>query len=501
MDGSAAGISTGEYVSGGTVAVPNRRAAQSFRTPARQTILARGPRPAWLPLAPAQERMWHATRAGTSSDWNVARAVRISGHAVDLPALAAAIRDVVDRHEPLRTRYPATTSGPAQVVVPMVGAAIVPDIIMPTESELPCRIAEFAAIPFDLTTDLPFRARLCVLGPRDVVLILVVHHISMDGRSVAPLKRDLATAYLARQAGRAPEWSPLPVDYADYTLWKHAQLGDYSDEWSRATQQLRYWANALAGRPAVLEFDCARTHPATAPRDTTGATVPVVFDAAVHRALLRRAQQSRASLLMVLQAVFAVVVGALAGSTDITLATAVSGREHRLLDDLVGNFADDVLMRIRLDRAADVDELLEQVRRVALAAFAHPDTPNPRLQRCLLQDASCPLFQATLILQRGTAPEPACASPVAITELPTGATRAKHDLEIGLIERYDRLGAPAGVDGVFIYPTALFDPATAVEIVALFTATAGIMADGYRGPLDSLANASLRAIRDRPGRG
>lgn len=497
MDGSAAGGRPKEYIDG---VPPNHALRQAVRWPARRrAVLARGPRPAQIPLAPAQERMWHSPD-GASSDWNVARAVRISGQPVDLSALTVALGDVVDRHEPLRTCYPATASGPIQVVVPSVDVVLVLEVVVSTEAELPCRIAEFAAVPFELGTELPFRARVCVLGPHDLVLIFVAHHISIDGRSVAPLMRDLATAYLARRAGRAPGWPPLPVAYADYTLWKHAQLGDYGDEWSRATQQLRYWANTLAGRPSVLEFACAREHPKDRVRDSSGATVPVEFDATVHRALLLRAQQARASLLMVLQAAFAIVVGALAGSTDVTLATAVAGRDHRLLDDLVGNFADDVLLRIRLDRAADLDELLEQVRRVALAAFAHPDTPNPRLRRCLLQDASCPLFQATLILHRGTAP--ACPDGQTVTEVPTGVTLAKHDLEFGLVERYDRVGAPAGVDGVFTYPTALFDHATAVEIVALFTATVATVADGYRGPVDALLTAgSLRAGPGRPVRG
>lgn len=488
MGGSAAGIGPGEYVDRAMATVPNSALRQSVRWPVtRRAVLARGPRPAQIPLAPAQERMWPSVPDDAPCDWNVARAVRISGHAVDLAALTAALGDVIERHEPLRTCYPATAAGPIQVVVPAVDAVLVLEVVVSTEAEMPCRIAEFAAIPFELATGLPFRARVCVLGPQDMVLILVAHHLSIDGRSVAPLLRDLTTAYLARRAGRAPGWPPLPVAYADYTLWKHAQLGDYSDEWSRATQQLRYWANALAGRRPMLEFACAREYPRESARDTTGATVPVVFDAAVHAALLRRAQGSRASLLMVLQAAFAIVVGALSGSTDVTLATAVAGRDHRLLDDLVGNFADDVLLRIRLDRAADVDELLEQVRRVALAAFAHPDTPNPRLRRCLLQDASCPLFQATLILQRGTAP--GCVGTKSLTEVPTGVTWAKHDLEFGLVERYDRVGVPAGVDGLFTYPTALFDQRTAAEIVALFTATVGTVADGYRGPLEPLLTA------------
>ncbi|WP_280316250.1 condensation domain-containing protein [Nocardia abscessus] len=467
-----------------------RPAVRHLPPPRRPAPLARGPRPAHLPLAPAQERMWHAARAGNSGDWNVARAVRLSGPALRTEALVTAIDDVVARHEPLRTRYPKTASGPAQVIVPAPEARVRTEIVAVTEAELPHRIAEFAAGEFDLDSDLPLRARLYVLGPCDVVLVLVVHHISIDGRSVAPLLRDLVTAYLARQAGAAPDWTPLPVDYADYTLWKHAQLGDYSDEWSRATQQLRYWANTLAGRPPVLEFPCARPRPIRrAGAAGAGALVPVAFGADVHRALLERACAAGSSLFMVLQAAFAVAVGAFSGSADVTVATAVAGRDHRLLDDLVGNFADDVLMRVRLDRAADTDELLDQVRRVALAAFAHPDTPAQRLKRCLLQDAACPLFQATLILQRGAAAVRSGGGGdggPTVTELDTGVVRAKHDLEFGLVDRYDRLGAPAGVDGVFIYPTALFDRGTAVAFVELFTATVELLAAGYRGPVAPL---------------
>ncbi|TLG15557.1 non-ribosomal peptide synthetase [Nocardia cyriacigeorgica] len=448
----------------------------------------RRPRPAHLPLAPAQERMWHAARAGRSADWNVARAVRIRGASIDVDALVAALGDVIARHEPLRTRYPATEHGPAQAVVPMTEAE--PDIrVCPVpEADLPARLAELAGREFDLAAQLPLRARVYLVGDDDVVLLLVAHHISVDGRSVAPLLRDLGAAYAARARGRAPVLPPLPVDYADYTLWKHAQLGDFADEWSRATQQLRYWANTLAGRPAMLRFPLDRPRPAVPSAD--GATIAVAFAPAVHAALLDRAQRGRVSLLMVLQAAFAVCVGWFGRSDDVTVATAVSGRDHRLLDDLVGNFADDVLLRIRLDRAGDMDELIDQVRRMALAAFAHPDTPNPRLKRCLPEDARTPLFQATLILERAVAAQAPAggAQEPTVTEVPVGPPRAKHDLEFGLVERYDDAGAPAGVDGVFLYPTALFDPGTAESFVARFDAVVRALAAGYRGPIRAVVD-------------
>lgn len=491
MSDPGAGMSSGGFAAGRGVQLATARKGSDpvcFR-PSTPPVLAPRPYPAHVPLAPAQERMWQAARLGRSADWNVARAMRLRGASVDVGALCAALRLVVARHDPLRTRYPATDLGPAQQVVDPDDVVLDVAECGISAAELAPAIAALAGQPFDLARDLPVRARLFVLGPDDVVLALVVHHISVDGRSMGPLIRDLVTAYLACRAGTCPQWPPLPISYRDYTLWKHEQLGEFTDEWSRATHQLRYWANALAGRPALLDLP-VRAQPMAPIDPVAGALLPISLDAATHAGLLRLAQDGRASLFMVLQAAFALTVGAFARSADVTVATAVSGRDHRLLDDLVGNFSDDVLIRVRLDRAGDVDELLDQVRRVALAAFAHPDTPNPRLKRCLPQDAALPLFQATLILQRAETPrtstEQVPAQGLSITEMPTGVIRAKHDLEFGLTDHYDQLGAPAGVDGSFIYPIARFDEATAQHFVARFRAVVGLLADGYRGPLTAL---------------
>ncbi|MQY30457.1 Dimodular nonribosomal peptide synthase [Nocardia sp. RB56] len=410
------------------------------------------------------------------------RAYRIRGMAIDAAALVAAVGDVVVRHLPLRTLHPLTERGAAQVVVD-----VVPEVRVhrSTEAELAARLAEFACHDFDLATQIPIRADVHLLGEQDAVLALVVHHIALDGASIQPLLRDLVTAYLARAAGQPPVWTPLPVDYVDYTLWKHESLGDLADPFSRAGQQWRYWSNALAGRPGRLPMPYDRPRPRE--RDITGDSVAVAFDAETHRQLLDRAQRSRGSLFMVLQTAFALAMGAFTQCADVTVATAVAGRDHRVLTDLVGNFSDDVLMRVRLDRAHDVDDLIEQVRRVSLAGFAHPDTPNPRLLRSLAQDAADPLFQATLILQRGAAETGDEPDGLSITEVPAGVRFAKHDFEFGLAERYDATGAPAGIDGGLLYPIALFDRCTVAGFVDRFAEIVKRLADGCHGPLSALS--------------
>ncbi len=462
--------------------------------------LRRMPRSPRIPLAPAQERMWHAAAAGQSADWNVARAFRIRGAVVNTAALRAAIDDVVRRHAPLRTCYPATADGPIQMVMDADVARVDVRVVDSFPGELTERIAEFSGRAFDLGTELPIRARIYRLGSRDVVLALVVHHISLDGQSIGPLMRDLVTAYLARGAGRAPDFIPLPVDFIDYTLWKHEYLGAFDDPCSRASTQLRYWANNLVGRPIPLELPYDR--PRSARPDASGDIVQVRFDAPLHEALLARAKQAGASLFMLLQTAFALSVAAFAKSTDVTVATAVSGRDDPQLADLVGNFADDVLLRIRIDRATDMNDLIDQVRRVALTAFANPDTPNPRLQRSLPQDPAHPLFQATLILQRADAAPPAAATGgMSITEFPTGVVRAKHDLEFGLTENYDHTGAPIGITGPFLYPTARFDRATATRFVETFGTMVELVASGYSGPLTALLHPEPRRRGRRGNRG
>ncbi len=312
-----------------------------------------------------------------------------------------------------------------------------------------------------------------------MVLGLTVHHISLDGRSMRPFLRDLLVAYAARSGGHAPGWSPLPVDYVDYTLWKHASLGRFDDEFSRATGQLQYWANTLTGRPSPLVFPCDRPRPPVP--DRTGATVAVSVDRHTHGQLLQCAQNAGASIFMVLQAAFALSVAEFARCADVTVATAVAGRDHPWLDDLVGNFSADVLMRIRLDRSRDAAELLHQVRRVSLAAFARADTPNHRLKRALPECPGHPVFQTTLVLQRDAVTYPARESGLSVTEVPIDVVHAKHDLEFGLTEHYDHFGIPAGISGSFVYPTALFDRRTSARFVTGFIATVqSLAAESWR---------------------
>ena len=138
---------------------------------------------------------------------------------------------------------------------------------------------------FDVTAAPPVRVAVLEISPTEHVLVLVMHHIASDGASVAPLARDLMVAYGARSRdGDAPQWSPLPVQYADYAIWQEQRLGSLDDPESLARKQADFWREQLAGLPEVLDLPMDRPRPAV--QSTAGAEYTFRIDAQTHERLL-----------------------------------------------------------------------------------------------------------------------------------------------------------------------------------------------------------------------
>ena len=251
-----------------------------------------------IPLSYAQRRLWFSSRVDPLG-WklNSPLVLRLSGE-LDVGALRAALADVVDRHEALRTVFPEVGGDPVQRVLP--GA----DVLVMAEPGL--TVADAQRHVFDLTRDVPLRAWLFPAQDGERLLVLVMHHIAGDGWSVAPLARDLSVAYAARAGGGAPGWEPLPVQYADYALWQRELLGDEDDPASVSAGQLGYWRQQLAGLPEELALPYDRPRPQAF--DYRGETVPVVVQAALHARLAELARRDGATLFMVLHAAVAALL-------------------------------------------------------------------------------------------------------------------------------------------------------------------------------------------------
>ncbi|WP_167745443.1 non-ribosomal peptide synthetase, partial [Streptomyces monomycini] len=422
------------------------------------------PRPARVPLSFGQRRLWTLHRmTGPDATYNVPLVLRLRG-ALDADALDAALGDVLERHEVLRTVYAEAADGePYQVLRPAGGPPLVRTPFAHRSADALARAVRRAVRhAFDLATDLPFRAELFSCAGDEAVLVVVVHHIAADGWSLAPLWRDVVTAYQARAAGRAPDRDALPVQYADFALWQREALGDAGD----TARHVEFWREELRGAPCRLALPYDRTPPAATGH--RGAVVAFRWDGELHGRITELARQHGASVFMVAQAAVAALLTRLGAGTDVPLGAPVAGRTDAALDDVVGFFVNTLVLRTDTSGDPSFHELVRRARERDLRAYAHQDVPFERLVEVLNPDRAAgrnPLFQVALAVD--TASGDALTLPgvtVRREEAHTGT--AKFDLSFRFTERRGPGRRPAGIDGSVEFATALFDRDT-VETLAV----------------------------------
>ncbi|MFQ6148806.1 condensation domain-containing protein, partial [Streptomyces seoulensis] len=432
-------------------------------------------RPERVPLSYGQRRLWFIGQLeGPSQTYNSPVALKLTGR-LNRQALADALRDLIVRHESLRTVFRVVDGEPYQHVLDEdeIAWELPADPI--TSAELPDALARISSHAFDLATEAPLKAWLFEVAPEEHVLALVVHHIAGDGWSTRPLARDVSMAYAARCEDREPGWDALPVQYADYALWQRELLGSDDDTDSLMSRQVAYWREALAGAPEELGLPFDRPRPVAASHQ--GHTAVFEMPAELHARMVEVARAEGVTVFMVLQAALAVTLSRLGAGTDIPIGSAIAGRTDEALDELVGCFVNTLVLRTDLSGDPSFGQVLERVRETSLAAFGHQDVPFERLVEELAPARSLarhPLFQVVLTMHN-TAEATVSLPGLDVEVLPTARPAAKFDLDVMVGESYDADGAPMGVHGAVTVATDLFDPETARTL-----------ADRWVGVLDRL---------------
>ncbi|RFU87377.1 non-ribosomal peptide synthetase [Streptomyces triticagri] len=425
----------------------------------------------FAPLSYAQRRLWFLSRlegpdgAGAGM-YNIPLALRLTGP-LDGPALADALRDVLARHDSLRTVFVESDGLPTQVVLTpeeaeRAGGRL--EHLRTTEDALPGMLDAEAGAGFDLARDVPLRARLFELDAETHVFALTLHHIAADFWSLEPLARDLSEAYTARTAGRTPDWQALPVSYTDYARWQRRLLGERDDTDSLLARELAHWRGVLDGIPEELELPADFPRPARA--SGRGADVHTTLPASAHRALDALARDTGGTLFMAVQAGIAALLTRLGAGTDIPLGTPVAGRTDEALRDLVGFFVNTLVLRTDTGGDPSFRDLLDRVRETDLTAYAHAELPFEYLVEELNPARSLgrqPLFQVILAFQAGTDPLPGLPGLTATVQQAT-TTTAKFDLSFQVTDRRDAHGEPAGLDILLEYSEDLFTRATAARL-------------------------------------
>lgn len=336
--------------------------------------------------------------------------------------------------------------------------------------------------PFDLTANPLLRVKLLQLDETDYVLLLNLHHIISDGWSIGVLVRELGVIYTAFTEGKPSPLPDLPIQYADFAHWQREYLqGEVLES------HLSYWRQQLKDLP-VLNLPIAHPHP-TVP-SYQGATQLLDLSPSLTASLEALSDQAGVSLFMTLLAAFQTLLYRYTSQTDIVVGSPIANRNRTELEGLIGFFVNSLVLRTDISGNPTFWELLERVRDLTLAAYAHQDLPFEKLVEELrpIRDSSRnPLFQVVFALQN---------TPVEVLKLPgltlslfpfeTGT--ARFDLEFHVCKYLDTLKCTV------VYSTDLFEPATITRMLGHFqTILAGIVAN----PGQQVANLPLLTAEER----
>ncbi|MSP59689.1 MAG: amino acid adenylation domain-containing protein [Myxococcales bacterium] len=426
------------------------------------------------PLSFAQQRLWFLHQLDKeSAAYHVPASVRFDGP-LDADRLAKALTGLVRRHEALRTVFPRVDGAPVQrVIAPREVALPMVDLARLTDDERRARITDETrdafGRPFDLANAPPLRARLLRLGEGEHILLLALHHIVCDGRSMVVLLEELSALY---DGCSAPA---LAVQFPDFAVWERRLASEKADA------HLAFWRDELRGAPTVIRLPADR--PPSVPPSARGARQSVRVPQPLAEALLRLAHGEGATLFMTLLAAFDLLLAESAG-VDLLVATPIENRRVSALEGLIGCFADTVVIRARLEGDPTFRALLGRVRERTLAAWTHQDLPFERIVEALRparDGGDQPLVQVLFALQEPPL-DRATGDGVRwhFVEVDDGA--APFDLMLELWE------SPAGLEGSFLYRRDRFDAFTIETLAGRFTALLAAIAAGPDRPLSELAH-------------
>ncbi|ANW03877.1 non-ribosomal peptide synthetase [Bradyrhizobium icense] len=409
-------------------------------------------------LSHAQERLWflwNLDPGGTA--YTVASTIRLKGK-LDHIALSQAIAEIVRRHEVLRTTFAATDGRARQIVHDALGVDIrLQDLRgSPDEDATEIRRSELGK-PFDLVNGPLLRAVLLQIADDAHELLLLAHHIVVDGWSLDVMLEELAGLYrnvTGQDAGRPPV--PM-MQYADFAVWQRNWLAG-----GEGDRQLAYWRAKLGDAHPVLAL--AHDRPRMATQSHAGDTVGLAIDGALAARLREIAAKHRVSVFMLLLGAYQALLHRYTGQSDLRVGVPVAGRRHAQLERLIGCFVNTLVLRAEIADGATFPGLLQQVKDAVIDALSHQDLPFEMLVDGLRPERSGahnPLFQAKfnyMTAPRGFDGVEGLTAEIDIMDL----AGSHFDLALDIVD-----GA-GGMKATFNYATDLFDSPTIARLAAQF---------------------------------
>ena len=340
--------------------------------PQKSLIIPQKGTTAHFPLSFAQERLWFLHQlAPESFAYSIPVAYRIKNH-LDVKAFEQVVNEIARRHDALRTTFPVIDGRPVQTVsafkkieLPVIDLSR--QAVEDQELEATRLMNEEAIRPFDLAQGPLWRVQLLRLAENDHIVLMTIHHIICDGWALTILVRDVSILYEALSNGNASPLPDLTMQYVDYAVWQRQYL-----QGEVLQSNLAYWKRQLAGAP-TCQVPTDRPRPSI--QTYNGARLPVTLSESLTEAIEDLSQRQSSTLFVTLMAGFQLLLHRYSGQNDIVVGTPVAGRDRDELEELIGFFANTLVLRSDVSGNPSFVEQLRRVREAALGAYSNQDVP------------------------------------------------------------------------------------------------------------------------------
>ncbi|MGE5343495.1 MAG: condensation domain-containing protein, partial [Candidatus Omnitrophota bacterium] len=311
-------------------------------------------------LSSAQKRLYVLQHMVVDNiSYNMPSVIPLSEN-IEKEKLESVFKRLIQRHESLRTSFITIGEEPVQRIYDKVDFSI--GWYETTEEEAERLISGFTR-PFDLSVAPLLRVNHVGIGSSSRVLVIDMHHIITDGVSQEILGKEFDALY----SGKG-ELSPLHLQYKDYAVWQNSEI-----QHTRIKEQENYWLNRFSDEIPVLELPTDYPRPVL--QSFQGGTVEFGFSSEETAALKRLATELGVTPYMLILSVLTILLSRLSGQDDIVVGTAIAGRRHADLEQIIGMFVNTLALRYFPRGAMDYKEFIEELKSHTLGAYDHPDYP------------------------------------------------------------------------------------------------------------------------------
>ncbi len=386
------------------------------------------------PLSSAQKSLWYIDQMeGASAKYNVTIAFRIEGK-IDLVRLHFALDKLLDRHKALRLNFADIDGVPTLIDLQHTQVPInyisFTDADGESGSSPLTALADEANRVFDLSRDVLVNASVIEDTENRQLLLFNMHHIVSDGWSLAVFATEVSKLYsLASKNGEA-NLEALPIQYPDYAHWHNNYLS--SDSFQEA---LFHWKKQLHGLP--LSHDIPLDYPRPSKPSISGRSFRRGISQATFNQLKQLARSCNASLFVVIQALYAIVIRRWSNQGDIPIGSPYAGRHHKSMKDMIGYFANTLVIRNDLSGDPTLRDLIKRIQGIASAAISNANVPFEKIVDAINPARVAnqnPLFQLFFALQDNEAIQ-LQLDDLPIEEIEAPNRTAKFDIALHIFER------------------------------------------------------------------